>query len=222
MASNQVSVWKSRLKTVFQLLAKAVLILAVSVFILVQRGTTMCDPFFLLPLSLFSALLVGPILIEELRKHSNRSTVLLVIGAAARASGAVLLILILSLALVNLASSYGHVVLPTAETCIWTIVLSVTAAMAAGAGLLVFRSGGSLSTVKWVSRGLGLAAVLLYRYLPAEWSYSWYGVVLDWGITPTALGFEIVLVVAASIALILVRRQEAVNTCAGVQAQPAG
>jgi hypothetical protein len=220
MASHPASVWKTRLRTAFRLLAQAILIMAISVFVLVQRGTTMCDPFFLLPLSLFSALLAGPILLEQFRKHPNRSSAMLVSGAAARASGAVLLILALSLALVNLASWYGHVLLPTAETCAWTVVLSITAALAAAAGLLVFRSGASikkLTTLKWVSRGLGLAAVLLYKYLPAEWSYSWYGIVLDWGITPTALGFEFILVAAASVSLILVSRQEASRA---VQAEP--
>lgn len=191
-----------------RLLLQALLLLAISVFVMIQRGPTMCDPFFLLPLSLFSALLVGPILIEEYRKDENKSSASLVITAAGRASGAILLILAMSLALVNFGSTYGQLLLPTVETCAWTVVLSVTAALAGGAGLLFFRSGRSMNKLKWATRAIGLAAVLCYKYLPPGLSYSWYGIVLDWGITPSAFAFELMLVFIASASLLVLRRRE--------------
>jgi hypothetical protein len=211
MASTPAPVWKVRIKAALRLFAQMVLILAVSIFVLMKRGATMCDPFFLLPFSLFSALLAGPILIDKCRQYPNRPAGMLVSGAAAQSSGAVLLILALSLALVNLAVWHGHVLIPTVETCFWTVVLSVTAAFAAGAGLLVFRSSGSMNTMKWISRALALAAVLAYRYLPIEWSSDWIGTVLDWGITPTAIALEAVLIAAAATCLYVLRRRERIT-----------
>lgn len=211
MASHADPVWKVRLKTGLRLVAQTVLIIGVSIFVMVQRGATMCDPFFLLPFCLFSALLAGPILIEKCRTFPNRPAGMLVSGAAAQASGAVLLILALSLGLVNVVVWHGHVLLPSGETCFWTAVLSVTAAFAAGAGLLVFRSSGSMNTMKWISRLLALGAVLLYRYLPMEWSSDWYGTVLDWGISTTAAVFEVFLISCAAAGLFVLRRRERVT-----------
>ncbi len=208
MASQPAPVSRMSFGYAFRLLAQTALIMAISLFVLVQRGPTMCDPFFLLPFSLFSCLLVPPILIKEFRQHPDLPARQLAAAASTRASSAVLLILGLSLALANLAFWEGRPLLPSPETAAWTVVLCITAALAAAAGCLVFRTVGAINTLKWLSRTLALAVVVLYKYMPDELWAPWYGLVFRWGITTTALAFEIALVSITTGALVVLKHRE--------------
>ena len=171
----------------------------------------MDDPFFLLPLSAFSGLLVGPILIESFRQGPRQSATALLIPAVARAVGAVLLILILSLALVNLFFWNGRAALPTVETGLWVVALSITSAVAAAAGLAVSLSRLPLDTVKWGFRAIALVFFAVYNELPPAWPVSWRGLVADWGLTPVAFGWELLFASVASAALILLKRRQSTH-----------
>jgi hypothetical protein len=181
-------------------------------FVLVERGRTMRDPFFFLPMSLFSAVLVGPILIESFRKNPKQQASILLRTAVMRAVVTVMLILILSLVLVNALSWSGEVALPTTETCLWAVILSITAALAAGAALTLFLEQLSPNVVKWGFRAVALAAILGYRSFPVNWSISWYALVSDWGITWMAFAWEVFLASSAALALSLIRRRASANT----------
>ncbi len=189
-----------------------VFILVVCGLVLVERGRTMRDPFFFLPLSLFSAVLVGPILIESFRKNPKQQAIVLLRTAVMRAVVTIMLILILSLALVNAFSWSGELALPTTETCLWAVALSITAALAAGAALALFLEQLSPNIVKWGFRAIALAAVLAYQRFPVNWSVSWYALVSDWGISWMAFAWEVVLASGAAIALALIRRRASANT----------
>jgi hypothetical protein len=179
------------------LVKNALFILVVCGFVLVERGRTMRDPFFFLPLSLFSAVLVGPILIESFRKNPQQRPVILLRTAVVRAVVTIWLILILSLTLVNALSWDGEPALPTIETCLWSVVLSITAALAAGAALTLFLGRLTPNVVKWGFRAIALAVVLAYQRFPV----SWYALVSDWGISWTAFAGELFLASSAAVAL---------------------
>jgi hypothetical protein len=205
----------SRAKTMLRMLGQIALILFVSAFILVERGRTMDDPFFLLPLCAFSGLLVGPVVIESFRKDPRQSATELLIPSVARAVGAVLLILILSLALVNLFFWNGRPALPTFETGVWVIALSITAAVAAAAGLAVALSRLPLDTVRWGFRVIALVVFLVYNELPPAWPISWRGLVADWGLTPVALGWEMLFAAVAWAGVVLLKRREGARGMTG-------
>ena len=137
-----------RIKTALRRVLQIALIFAVSAFIVVERGTTLCESSFFLPLSCFSAVLVGPILIKTYRKDPHQTTKSRLCAAVPRATGAVLLILILSLVLVNLFFGYGHLIVPDAEVCAWALALSLTAATSAAASLALLVSQISLNAAK--------------------------------------------------------------------------
>jgi hypothetical protein len=197
------------MRTSLVLLAQAALILIVSGFVLVERGRTMCDPFFFLPLSSFSAVLVGPILIESFRRDRTQSTIKLLRIAVTRAVGAISLILVLSLVLVNAFFWNGQPLLPTVEICAWAVVLSITAALASAAALALFLSWKSVNVVKWGFRVSAVAAFLIYQKIPPAWPFSWYELVSDWGLSLVAFAWAILFASVASAALVLLKRREA-------------
>jgi hypothetical protein len=196
----------SSMKSVLRLVAQFGLMLFVSAFVLVERGRTMCDPFFLLPLASFSGLLVGPMLIDSFRKNRSQPTAALLTGSVTRAVGVVMLILMLSLALVNLFSWNGQVLLPNVETAIWAVALSITAAVAAAAGLVLALSRLPLNTVRWGFRAAGVLVFLAYWELPMGWPVSWYALVADWGLSPVAFGWVLLLASIAAAALFFLKR----------------
>jgi hypothetical protein len=180
----------------------------VSAFVLIEWGVTMCDPSLFLPLSCFSAVLVGPIVIDLSRRFPNRSKIALIRGAVIRASGSVLLIVIFSLLLVNLFFRYGQTRLPDVETFLWAVALSVTAASSVAATLALLLSWVSLQAAKWGSRAIMLGIVLLYRYLPPAWSIFLSGLVDEWGLTRVAFLWWLLFAATASAALVLLRRRK--------------
>jgi len=183
-------------------------IFVVSAFVLVDRGLTMCDPSFFLPLSCFSAVLAGPIMIESYRQDPEQSARARLYRAVKRATGAMLLILILSLILVNLFFWYGKPTLPTTEACVWAFVLSITAATAAAAGLQLLASHISLNAAKWGFRAMMLAILLVYQSLLPAWTISWYGWVDAWGLSLVAFAGWLLFATTATIAVFLLSRRE--------------
>jgi len=194
------------IRSALLVLAQTALILIVSGFVLVERGRTMCDPFFFLPLSSFSAVLVGPILIESFRRDRMQSTITLVRTAVTRAVGTVALILMLSLVLVNAFFWNGQPLLPTIETLAWAIVLSITAASASAAAVALSLSRISVNAVKWSFRAFAVASFLIYQKTPPAWPFSWYELVADWGLSSVAFAWAILFASVASAALILLKR----------------
>lgn len=170
----------------------------------------MCAPFFFLPLSCFSAVLAGPMVIGAYQRDPNQSTAHLVTRTVGRATAGMLLIVILSLVEVNFFFGRGQALLPTLETSIWAVVLCATAA-ASAAALLGLVSRLSVAAAKWGFRGMILAVVLIYRELPLRWTYFWYDQVDDWGLSRIVFGGWLLLVTIASIAYVLLHRRRVVS-----------
>jgi hypothetical protein len=194
------------LRRALVVLAQAALILIVSGFVLVERGRTMCDPFFFLPLSSFSAVLAGPILLESFRRNPMQSTISLLRTSVTRAVGAVSLILVLSLVLVNAFFWSGQPLLPTVETCAWAVILTISAASASAAALALSLSRMSVNAVKWSFRAFAVAAFLIYLKAPPAWPISWYDLVADWGLSLVAFAWAILFASVAAAALLLLKR----------------
>ena len=194
------------MSSTLSLLAQTALIVIVSGFVLVERGRTMCDPFFFLPLSSFSAVLVGPILLESFRRNRMQSTTTLLRTAVTRAVGAIVLILMLSLVLVNAFSWSGQPLFPTVETFVWAVILTICAASASAAALVLSLSRMSVNAVKWGFRAFAVAVFLIYLKIPPAWPFSWYELVADWGLSLVAFTWAILFASIASVALILVKR----------------
>ncbi len=206
LASWFVAGW---MKNALLILAQTALIVIVSGFVLVERGRTMCDPFFFLPLSAFSAVLAAPIVIESFRRNPQQLAIALLRTGVTRAVASVALILIFSLVLVNAFFWNGEPLLPDTEVCIWAVALSITAASAASAGLALLLSRIPVNAVKWGFRAIALVAFLIYQRLPVAWSISWYELVRDWGVSWMAFAWVMLLASIASAALVLLKRQEA-------------
>jgi hypothetical protein len=166
----------------------------------------MCDPFFFLPLSSFSAVIVGPIIFESVRRNRMQSTITLIRTAVTRAAGAVSLILILSLVLVNAFFWNGQPLLPTFETFAWAVILTIAAASASAATLALSLSWISVNAAKWSFRAFAIAAFLIYLEIPPAWPISWYELVSDWGLSLVAFGWAIFFASIASVALISLKR----------------
>jgi hypothetical protein len=196
----------SWMRTALLLLGQIALVVIVSGFVLVERGRTMCDPFFFLPLSTFSAVLVGPILLESFRRNRMQSTITLLRRAVTRAAGAVSLILVLSLVLVNAFFWNGQPLLPSVETFAWAVILTISAASASASALALSLSRISVNAVKWSFRAFAAAVFLIYLEMPPAWPISWYDLVADWGLSLVAFAWTIFFASIASAALILLKR----------------
>jgi hypothetical protein len=194
------------IRSALLVLAQTALVVIVSGFVLVERGRTMCDPFFFLPLSSFSAVLVGPILIESFRRNRMQSTITLIRTSVTRAVGAIVLILMLSLVLVNAFFWNGQPLLPTLETSTWAVILTISAASASAAAVALSLTWISVNAVKWSFRAFAVAAFLIYQKLPPAWPISWYDLVADWGLSLVAFAWAILFASVASAALILLKR----------------
>jgi hypothetical protein len=136
------------LRRAVQLLAHFLGALVLSILVSFERGTTMCAPFFFLPLSCFSAVLAGPMVIGAYQRDPGKSTTRLIAGTAGRAAASMLLIVILSLVLMNFFLGRGQPILPTVETSIWAVVLSITAGVSTAA-LLGLASRAAVTAAKW-------------------------------------------------------------------------
>lgn len=160
-----------------------------------RTGSSMLDPFFLMPFGCLSAILVGPILIEMQRLHPEQSAAVQVRQTVQRACGSVLAILLVSLASLNLMPWRGEWLLPQWIYAVDAALVSVaiTTVVAACTALLLRRLPPGL--VKWLFRGLVVCAYFLYRNLPSRWSDFGIEKISGWGITPVALA--VVSIVAA-------------------------
>src|SRR6185295_12496664 len=185
--------WRGRIRTALTLFVQIASIFVVSAFVLFERGVTMCEPFFFLLLSCFSAVLVSPITIKSYRQNLKQSMRSRLSGAVTRATCAVLLILILSLILVNLFFGHGQLIMPSAEVCVWALALCLTAAASAAATIALLVSYISLNAAKWGFRVMMLVIILIYQnFLPA-WMSSWYDLVDERGLTLVAFGWWLIL-----------------------------
>ena len=140
---------RHRIKTVLRCVVQIALILTVSAFVLVERGATMREASFFLPFSCFSAVLAGPMLIDSYRRNPHQSPRARLTAVITRATGAVLLIVVASLLLVNFFFGYGNLLFPTPEVCVWAFALCVAAASSAAAVLALLVSHVSLNAAKW-------------------------------------------------------------------------
>ena len=167
--------------------------LAVSALIVFERGVTLVQPSFLLPLLFFRGFwwFRHDRSVSAKPRENDESIVYI---AVARATGAIVLILIVSAVLVNvLFPGYGHPIVPDAEASCWAFVLSLTAATSAAASLALLVSHISLNAAKWGFRVMILAVVLIYKVFLGAWTVSWYNLVDEWGFTLVALRWWLLL-----------------------------
>ncbi len=187
-------------------------IFAVSFFILIQWGSALCGAFFFLPLSCFSAVLVGPVLIRDYARSPHKPLARLIRDAVARASAGMLLIMLFSLLLVNVFFWNGHVKLPELEIWFWGLALSVTAATLAAATVVVLLKRFSLQAAKWGSRSVMVIIFLVYRTVPQTWMSLWFGLIDDWGLTKMAFVWWLLFAVPASGALYFLNRRHVADS----------
>jgi len=178
-----------------KLLFQALGILAVGMFVRYRQGPSMFDPFFFIPFSCLSVILVGPILIE-LRRRSSDPVIMQVRRAVTNACASMALVLLFCVLSINLAPWRGEWSLPEWTTVVDGAALSVTSTttMAAVMGLLLWRL--PAGAAKWFFRGFLLCLLLLYRNANGQWSSFTIETVLSYGIS------TVTLTLAAALALV--------------------
>ncbi len=178
-----------------RLLFQALGILTVGMLVRYRQGPSMFDPFFFIPFSCLSVILVGPILIE-LRRRSKDAVTIQIRRAVTNACASMALVLLFCVLSINLAPWRGEWILPELTTVVDAAALSLaaTTTMAAIMGLLLWRL--PAGAAKWFFRGFLLCALLLYRNANGHWSTFTIETVLSYGIS------TVTLAVAAALALI--------------------
>jgi hypothetical protein len=183
------------MKRILSSLFQASGILSVGLFVRYRQGQSMFDPFFFIPFSCLSAILVGPLLIE-LHKQSQAPVLIQVRKSVTRACVWMSLILLVSFFTINLMPWGGSWLLPAWTTVADAALLSVTVttAMASIMALLLTRL--PPAAAKWFFRALVFGAMLMYSAAPAQWTGHTIEAVLERGLSVVAV------TVAAGLALI--------------------
>lgn len=168
------------------------------VFVRYWRGFSMLDPFFLIPFSCLSVMLVP-----------RRTGVVM---AVVRACGAMFVIILTALIALNLPWE-GTLLLPEWQVGLDAALLSIATATAAAALNALFLSPLKPTTARWIVRAVFLAILLVWQYTPVPWSNAVVEKVMDWGLSTTALGLAVFL---ALLDIALLRRvyRSAARYCA--------
>src|SRR5262249_48221301 len=136
-----------------KLLFQALGILTIGTLVRYRQGPAMFDPFFFIPFSCLSIILIGPILID-LRRRSQEPITVQVRRAVWSAYASMGLVLLVSTLAINLAPWRGEWTLPEWITVLDAAALSMAATTAMGClmGLLLRKAPAAVA--KWLLRGL--------------------------------------------------------------------
>src|SRR3954447_15684040 len=123
-----------------RLLYQALGILTVGMLVRYRQGPSMLDPFFFIPFSCLSVILVGPML-TELRRRGKDTVAVQIRQAVTGACASMALVLLFCVLSINLAPWRGEWSLPEWTTVVDAAVLSLaaTTTMAAVMALLLWR-----------------------------------------------------------------------------------
>src|SRR5581483_2860137 len=159
----------------------------VAVFLADRRGFSLFDPLFLIPFACLAALLVAPILVTMHRAGDNRRAFVRIGIAVGRACGAVAVIVLLCVGLLDLAAPHGLWLIPDWQVVLDAALLSIVTSALAAALICTLLKRVPPAVIVWGSRAVMLAAVAGWHWMPLAWHDAILGAIDAHGLTPISL-----------------------------------